>query len=261
LISTTNFGASYGLARAASANELYVAGDISASFSFTTAGAPTSVTLTQVAGGSIHAGSTYGVPVAVTLTGTLAALDSIYLTTSGSGSISLDGSTYATTRSLTNSNFAGGTTAVVWLKDTGTTAATISLNAMSSGALAAFSATKTFSVQAATGSATPLVNDVYGSTTTYGDASGALTGSATPYTLTVATTSTGQTLGWSFAGAAATKGYVTVTDTAGTITGIAGLVYDQSYALAAADEGLSLSFAGNAVGLVAGTLYSVVVPV
>jgi len=170
LISTTNFGASYGLARAASANELYVAGDISASFSFTTAGAPTSVTLTQVAGGSIHAGSTYGVPVAVTLTGTLAALDSIDLTTSGSGSISLDGSTYATTRSLTNSNFAGGTTAVVWLKDTGTTAATISLKAMSSGALAAFSATKTFSVQAATGSATALVNDVYGSTTTYGDA-------------------------------------------------------------------------------------------
>jgi hypothetical protein len=261
LISTTNFGASYGQARASTANELYVAGDISASFTFTTAGAPTSVTLTQLAGGSIHAGSTYGVPVAVTLNGTLAALDSIDLTTSGSGSISLDGSTYATTRSLTYSNFAGGTTAVVWLKDTGTAAATISLKATSSGALAAFSATKTFTVQAATGSATPLVNDVYGSTTTYGDASGALTGSATPYTLTVATTSTGQTLGWSWAGAAATKGYVTVTDTAGTLTGVANLVYDQSYALAAADEGLSLSFAGNAVGLVAGTLYSVVVPV
>ncbi len=261
LISTTNFGASYGLARAASANELYVAGDISASFSFTTAGAPTSVTLTQVAGGTIHAGSTYGVPVAVTVNGTLGALDSVDLTTSGSGTISLDGSTYATTRSLTSTSFAGGSTAVVSLKDTGTAAATISLKATSSGALAAFSASKTFSVQAATGSATALVNDVYGSTTTYGDASAALTGSATPYTVTVATTSTGQTLGWSWAGAAATNGFVTVTDTAGTLTGIANLVYDQSYSLAADDEGLSLSFAGNAVGRVAGALYSVVVPV
>jgi hypothetical protein len=261
MVSATNFAAGYGLARTAVVNELYNPGDISASFTITTAGAPTSATLTQVAGGTIHAGSAKGVPVAVTLNGTLAELDSIDLTTSGSGSISLDGTTYATTRSLTFTNFAGGATAVVWLRDTGAAAATISLTATSSGALAAFSASKTFSVQAATGSATPLVNDVYGSTTTYGDASGALTGSATPYTLTVATTSTGQTLGWSWAGAAATKGYVTVTDTAGTLTGIANLTYDQSYALAAADEGLSLSFAGNAVGLVAGTLYSVVVPV
>lgn len=262
MVSATNFGASYGLTRSATVNELYIAGDISASFSFSTAGAPTSVTLTQVAGGSIHAGSTYGVPVAVTLNGTLGSLDSVDLTTSGSGSISLDGSSYATTKSLTSTQFGGGATAVVWLKDTGTTAATISLKATSSGALAAFSSSMTFSVQAATGSATALVNDVYGSSTTYGDSNAAITGSATPYTVTVSTTSTGQTLGWSWAGAAATKGYVTVTDTKGTITGVTGLVYDQSYALAAEDEGLSLEFAGNANGLVTGTtLYSVVVPV
>jgi trimeric autotransporter adhesin len=262
MVSATNFGASYGLTRSATVNQLYSAGDISASFTFTTAGAPSSVTLTQAAGGTIHAGSTYGVPVAVTVNGTLGSLDSIDLTTSGSGTISLDSSSYATTKSLTSTQFAGGATAIVWLKDTGTTAATISLKATSSGALAAFSASKTFSVQAATGSATALVNDVYGSTTTYGDASAAITGAATPYTVTVATTSTGQTLGWSWAGAAATKGYVTVTDTAGVITGIAGLVWDESYALAATDEGLSLSFAGNANGLVTATsLYSVVVPV
>ena len=115
LVSATNFGASYGLTRAASANTMYNAGDISASFSFTTAGAPTSVSITQLAGGTIHAGSPYGVPMAVTLVGgTLGALDAIDLTTSGSGTISIaSAANYATTKSLTSTSFAGGQTAVI----------------------------------------------------------------------------------------------------------------------------------------------------
>jgi len=93
LISTTYYPANgtYGDIRTSSANQVYNAGDKSASFTFTTTGAPTAVALSTVAGGTIHGGSTYGTLVAVTLTGgTLGALDSIDLTASGGGLISLD---------------------------------------------------------------------------------------------------------------------------------------------------------------------------
>ena len=59
---------------------------------------------------------------------------------------------------------------MVLLKASGATAETLTLTAQSSGALASFSAVKTYTVQASTGSATALVADVYGADTTYGDA-------------------------------------------------------------------------------------------
>jgi len=264
MVSATNFGASYGLTRSASANQIYNAGDTSATFSLSTAGAPTSVTLTQLAGGTIHAGSPYGVPVSVALVGgTLGDLDSIDLTTSGSGSISIaSAANYATTKSLTKTNFAGGQTAVIWLKDTGTAAGTISLTATSSGALAAFSASKTFAVQAATGSATAMAIDAPGSASVYSMADATMATCTTSCTFSVATTTASQTIGWTWAGAAAKNGYVTITDSKGKVSGVSGLVYDLSYTTGATDEGISLSFAAAGSSYIAGTtLFTVTTPI
>jgi len=119
LISASNFpgNGTYGDIRSAALNELYHPGDKSASFTFSTTGAPTALELATVAGGTIHAGSTYGTIVSVKLTGgTLGALDSIDLTASGTGLISTDVTSpssgdYAATKSLTSTNFAGGQTA------------------------------------------------------------------------------------------------------------------------------------------------------
>ena len=67
LISATNYpgNGTYGDLRSAAKNEMYTAGDKSASFTFSTTGAPTAVALATVAGGTIHAGSTYGTIVSV----------------------------------------------------------------------------------------------------------------------------------------------------------------------------------------------------
>jgi len=269
LISTTYYpnNGTYGDVRSSSANQVYNAGDKSASFTFTTTGAPTAVSISTLAGGTIHGGSTYGSLVAVTLTGgTLGSLDSIDLTASGGGLISLDVTSpssgdFAASKSLTSTHFAGGQTAVILLKSSSATAETITLTASSSGALAAFSASKTYSVQAASGSATYLVNDVYGADTTYGDANGTISGTATPFTVGVSTVSTSQTIGFTWAGAAAKKGFYSVVDTLGALTGVAGATYDVAYSTAATTEGLSFSFAVNAAAYTAQTLFQVVIPV
>jgi hypothetical protein len=264
IISTTLYTAGFGNSRTTAQNSLYNAGDKSASFTFSTTGAPTAVALATVAGGTIHGGSTNGSLVSVTLTGgTLGALDSIDLTASGTGLISKDVTSpasgdFAASKSLTMTDFAGGQTAYVLLKASGATAETVTLTASSSGALAAFSATKTYTVQAATGSATALVADVYGSDTTYGDANGSITGTA----VTVGDKSTSQTLGWTWAGAAAKKGFYTVVDVQGEITGVANATYDVAYSTAATTEGLSISFAINAAALATNTnLVNVIIPI
>ncbi len=266
LISTTYYpgGTTYGSGRTATANQVYAAGDKSASFTFTTTGAPTAVALSTVAGGTIHGGSTYGTLVAVTLTGgTLGALDSIDLTASGTGLISLDVTSpssgdYAASKSLTSASFAGGQTALILVKASGTAAETLTLTAQSSGALAAFSTTKTYTVQAATGSATALVADVYGEDTTYGDANASISGT----TITVSDKSTSQTLGWTWAGAAAKKGFYSVVDTQGKLTGVATATYDVAYSTAATTEGISLGFAVDASTLATGVnLFQVIIPV
>jgi len=266
MISTTYYpnNGTYGDVRAAAANKQYNAGDKSASFTFSTTGAPTAVSISTVAGGTIHGGSTYGSLVAVTLTGgTLGALDSIDLTASGTGLISLDVTSpssgdYAATKSLTSAYFAGGQTAVILLKASGATAETLTLTAQSSGALAAFSASKTYTVQAATGSATALVADEYGADTTYGDAEGSISGTA----VTVSDKSTSQTLGWTWAGAAAKKGFYSVVDKTGVLTGVDEATYDVAYSTAATTEGLSISFAINAAAYSTSTnLVNVIIPI
>jgi len=144
------------------------------------------------------------------------------------------------------------------LRSSGTAAETVTLTATSSGALSAFSATKTYTVKAQDGDATnALTEDVYGSSTTYGDANGTF---SSP-TLTVATTSTSQTLGFEYGGAAANAGYVTVTDTKGAISGVTGLVWDHYYATAATDEGVSFTQSVNGAAYETGsTLWQLTVP-
>jgi len=263
LISTTYYpgGTTFGSGRSATANQVYAAGDKSASFTFTTTGAPTAVSLSTLAGGTLHGGSTYGSIVAVTLTGgTLGALDSIDLVASGTGLISTSVTSpgsYAAQKSLTSANFAGGQTALVLLKASGTTAETVTLTAASSGALTAFSTVKTYTVQAATGSATALVADVYGADTTYGDANGSISST----TVTVSDKSTSQTLGWTWAGAAAKNGFYSVVDTQGKLTGVATAKYDVAYSTAATTAGISLSFAVDAASLATSTtLFQVIIP-
>ena len=245
---------------AGTGTELYLAGDVSTTFTLTTAGAPTGVSVTQLAGGAIHAGSPNGVPLTIAVSGgLLAGQESIDLTASGaSGAISATaGGTYTTTLGLTASSFTNGQ-ATVWLKSTGTAAGTISLTARGGGALpASVTATKTFTVNVATGSATAMTEEAPATTATYAMTNA--TGSAGTGTLTVTELSTSQKIGFTFTDYAATRyGYVTVTDTAGKITGSAGTVYDQAYSVASGDVGTSVSFA--AASTAAATLFTVAIP-
>lgn len=70
--------------------------------------------------------------------GTLAGLESIYLTTSGSGTIAVGTpgtpGTYATTQALSAADFTNGKK-LIWLKDPASAAETISLTATGSGGL------------------------------------------------------------------------------------------------------------------------------
>jgi hypothetical protein len=242
--------------------ETYTAGDANASFTLTTGGAPTSVTLTNVAGSSITTSMTTGIPVAVALVGgTLSGLESIALSTSGSGTMSKNASSYATTLSLSSSDFTNGKS-IIWLKDPATAAETISLTAVGASGLSAnVTATKTYSVVLGAGSTSlPLVLQAPSSTATYA----ATNATESTNTITVTEASTSQKVGFTTPAAmTAQKGFITVTDTAGTITGVAGLVYDVSTSFAATTDaaGGAFSFAASGVGLPAGTtLFTVAIP-
>jgi len=243
----------------ATATEVYAAGDVSTTFTISTSGAPTGVAIAQVAGGAIHAGSPNGVPLSITLSGgLLSGVESIDLTASGaSGAVSASaGGTYTTTLGLTPTSFTNGV-ATVWLKSTGTAAGTISLTARGGGALpASIVATKTFTVNAATGSATAMTHEDPSSTATYAMTNATVSSN----TITVTELSSSQALGFTFTDYAATKyGYVTVTDTAGKITGTAGTVYDLAYSVASGDVGTTLSFAAASTAAT-GTLFTVAIP-
>jgi trimeric autotransporter adhesin len=245
----------------ATSTEVYAAGDVSATFTLSTSGAPTGVAIAQIAGGAIHAGSPNGVPLSITLSGgLLSGVESIDVIASGaSGAVSATaGGTYTTTLGLTPTNFTNGV-ATVWLKSTGTAAGTISLTTRGGGALpASVTATKTFTVNAATGSATAMTEEAPATTATYA-MTNATGGAAGTSTITVTELSTSQKLGFTFTDYAATRyGYVTVTDTAGKITGVANTVYDQAYSVASGDVGTSISFA--AVSTSAATLFTVAIP-
>jgi hypothetical protein len=246
--------------------ETYSAGDANASFTLATGGAPTSVTLTNVAGSSITTSMTTGIPVAVALVGgTLSGLESIALSTSGSGTMSKNASSYATTLSLTSSDFTNGKK-IIWLKDPATAAETISLTAVGASGLSSnVTATRTYAVTLGAGSTDlPLAlqaPNVASTATTFYAAKDAI--EATDE-ITVTEGSTSQKIGFTtLAGMTKQAGFITVTDTAGTITGVAGLVYDVSTSFAATTDasGGSFSFAASGVGLPAGTtLFTVTIP-
>jgi len=213
----------------------YDAGDANASFTLATGGAPTGVTLTTIGGSSINTSMTSGVAVSVALVGgTLSGLESIALSTSGSGTMSKDRSTYATTLALTSADFTNGKK-TIWLKDPATAAETISLTAVGASGLSAnVTATKTYSVVLGAGSTTlPLVLQAPSSTATY-----AMTNATQATdTITVTEASTSQKVGFTTP-AAMTKqaGFITVTDSAGTLTGVAGLIYDVATSFAATTD-------------------------
>jgi hypothetical protein len=246
----------------AAARTYYVDGDANASFTLATGGAPTGVTLTTLGGSSITTSMTTGVAVLVTLAGgTLSGLESIAVSTSGSGTMSKNASSYATTLSLSSTDFSNGKS-IIWLKSPAAAAETISLTAVGSSGLSSnVTATKTFSVVLGAGSASlPLALEAPSSTATYA----ATNATEATNTITVTEGSTSQKIGFTtLAAMTAQKGFITVTDTAGTITGVAGLVYDVSTSFAATTlaAGGSFSFAASGVGLPAGTtLFTVAIP-
>jgi trimeric autotransporter adhesin len=238
----------------ATGNDGFVAGSPTANFTVTPGSSPTTVTITNVRGSSILAGSPNGALVRLTLNGALGALENITLSTSGNGSISqtVSGGSFATTQVLDSADFASGA-AHVLLRSSGTTAETISLVARGSGALdASVTATATYSVTAqAGGSSTAATAQIGTFEDPSADAlytSSAMDGTLAGGAFTVAQSSTSQTFGLSYAArTAAAYGYAAVTDTNGLITGVAGAVYDQmiTYSIATAASGTTFSVAGN----------------
>jgi len=256
----------------ASSNQYYSAGDANASFTISTGSAPTGVALTTLGGGTISTGSPTGNAVLVSLVGgSLSGDESITLTPTGSGKISKGASAAAyapdtfaaaaTAVSLTASDFISGKK-VIWLTSAGTAAETISLTATgSAGVSSSVTATKTYSVVVGAGSTTKyLTLEAPSSTADY-----AMTNAVEDTdTITVTELSTSQAVGFtSPAAMTAQKGYITVVDTAGTITGVANLNYDISTSFAATTDasGGAFSFAASGVGKAAGTtLFTVTIP-
>ena len=248
----------------ATGNDGFVAGSPTANFTVTTSGSPTSVTITNVRGSSILAGSPNGALVKLTLNGALSGLENICLTTSGDGEISKNVTTpsFSTTQTLSSTDFSSGA-AHVLLRHNGTAAQTIELKATGCGALdASVTALTTYAVTAQAGSSTvfltfenPSATSVYSPSTMAGTIAGGA--------FTVAPSSTSQSFGLTGAANTAAKyGYATVTDTGGTITGVASAKYDQmiTYGVQTAAAGTSFSVAGNCAAVATGACdYSVTI--
>jgi len=245
----------------ASSNIYYSAGDKSATFTISTGSAPTGVTLTTLGGGTITGGSPTGNAILVSLVGgSLAGDEEITLTPSGTGKLSKGASSVARTPdtfaaaataiSLTSADFVSGSK-IVWLTSAGTAAETVSLTATGgAGVASTVTATKTYSVVAGAGSATVVLTlEAPSSTATY-----AMTNAIQDTdTITVTEGSTSQKVGFTTpASMTAQKGYITVVDTAGTITGVANLSYDvaTSFAATTAASGGAFSFAASGAGIV-----------
>jgi hypothetical protein len=258
----------------ATGSTYYVAGHVNTSFTLTAgATAPTGVTLTPLAGSSMVAGSPNGVPVAVTLTGgTLAGLEGVTISASGNSAVStsVTGGTKGTDITLSRTNFSGGATAIVWLRGTSTAAETVSLTASSTASASVYTTSRTFSILKQAGDATNVISIQSPTATSVYAANNVKVSSTTTYT--VSTSSTSQKVGYTtpaLADAAAvtasgTQGYVTVTDSLGLLTGVAGMVYDLPYSVAfgLTAAGGSLSFAANMSTVTAGTTaYTVDFPI
>jgi hypothetical protein len=243
----------------ATGNDGFVAGSPTANFTVTTGSTPTTVTITNVRGSSILAGSPIGALVKLNLNGALGALENITLSTSGSGAISQDnGANYATTQVLDSVDFASGA-AYVHLRNSGTTAETITLTARGSGALdPSVTATASYAVTAQSTAATAAANQIGTVEDPSADAlytSSAMAGTFTGGAFTVAPSSTSQVFGLTYAArTAAAYGYATITDTKGIITGMPTYKYDQimTYGIATAASGTTLTIAGNFAAVATG---------
>jgi trimeric autotransporter adhesin len=262
----------------------YRAGDVNVSFSLTAGtNTVTGVTLTPLAGSSILADSPNGIPVRVTLTGgLLSGVEGINLTATGGGRIApsngaVPGSFAAAgaTTALTAASFAGGSSAIIWLRSAVTTAETINLVATSAAMATSVTASRTFSTTAQAGDATNVITlqaPTAGAATAPTFAANNVTGgTAGTSTYTVSTTSTSQRIGYTtpalstaaLVTASGTDGYVTVTDTLGLLTGVPGLVYDLPYSVAfgLTASGGAMTFAANMANVPASTTaYTVAFP-
>jgi trimeric autotransporter adhesin len=222
----------------ASANPSYSPGDTSATFTLTTGSAPTGLTISSPNGSTILAGSPYGTLVKITqVGGIISGNEVINLTTSGSGTISTgtaSNSTYATTATLSATDFSSSGVIYVRLKDTGTAAETISLTATGSGLLSStVTATQTFSVVAG-GSATAWTYEAPSTTATYAKTTATETSDKISQSVSDTSASIALTNTAANALSATAYGYVTVTDTAGLITGKSAAVYDYVWSAGAA---------------------------
>ena len=259
----------------------YTAGDANASFTIATGGAPTGVTLRNLDSSSLVTSMANGIAVEVALVGgSLSGLESISLTTAGSISKGASASavtpntfsTAGTAVALTATDFVSGKK-IVWLKDAAATAArTISLTATgSSGVSSTVTASKTYSTSVGLGSATLAYTvqapNVANTATTFYAMTNAVEGTETSHSadITVTELSTSQKVGYTIpTGMVEQYGYITLTDNAGTITGVASLVTDRptSSGVTTAASGGSFAFAASGVGLPATTtLFTVVMPV
>jgi len=256
----------------AAAGTLFAAGDKSATATFTTVTAPTGVTITPVGGSTIHPTATNGIAVKIETTGgILAGLESIDLSVSGASGAAVavassatgrSAGTWGTTASLPATYFVNGT-AYAWLRvDTASSVSqTLQLTATGGGPLSAsVTASRTFSVNPSTGSATAMTYQAPSSTATFAMVDGIAGGSGASRTIEVTALSKSQSIGLTFAAYGATSyGYVTVTDTEGLITGVKALVYDVPYSVGSTALGTTLSFAGKSTAATS-SMYQVVIP-
>jgi len=227
----------------------YVAGDVSTTFSFTTAGAPTNATLTAVGGSSAtNAAGTYGALYKLTVTDsagnptTLVGDEAIKVTASSGvlAKASLTAGVFASTAltSVTATSVSFGASdlqnGVGFLNAKSSSAsATVTLTASNTGALAttiAASATYTTAASATSTAAETAFAGAGGTAVT----SGWYVSGASEY---IPATSTSDTIELTYTGATTAKyGYLTITDNQGKISGVSStstLAYDRAYTQAA----------------------------
>jgi len=221
--------------KAGSTPTAYAAGDANTTYTFTTGASVTAVALSAVTGSSTKAAA-FGQVVKVTLTGALGLNETIAVstnsTTAGLRLVSsrttptVDAS--ATTLSMTSAHFVSG---VGYFTVLNSAAETIVVTASGSGLLAS-SISSTLSVETVTGVSPTLVtmSDTAANVTAGGQAGHVGYTAATDIASTAATSHS--YLATVTAGTAGDYLTVTVVDTAGKVTGVAGLTYQTALATA-----------------------------
>ena len=225
--------------------QTYAAGDASTSFTVTTGAAPTTATLATVTGATTtDTGNTVGRLMKLTLNSgaVLGANQTIALTTNNTSKatmVAVDQATglasgsYAASLTLDNSNFVDGV-AYFKLIDTTATANTTVVTATGSGLLSSsITSTVSSTTVLLAASAAITVNNGVSAVRPGSGHKGCATNASAACVDYAATTATSHTYGLSStAGTAAYVTRMTVTDTDGAITGVAGVVYETSVSTA-----------------------------